>query len=55
MGTDFRANPKALTQEYAKELDAQDVLRNLQDEFIIPTRGDLKRKRLVKGNSDSPF
>lgn len=39
-------DPKSFTREYAETLDAQDPLRDLRNEFIIPTRAGLKRKRL---------
>lgn len=40
---DIRAN----TKEYAQALDAQDPLRQFRDEFIIPSRNDLKRNTLA--------
>ncbi|KAK1964336.1 kynureninase [Colletotrichum sublineola] len=40
----FPAN--AISFEFAQQLDAQDSLRHLRDEFIIPTRGSLKKKSL---------
>lgn len=36
----------ANTLQYAQSLDAQDELRHFRDEFIIPTRGSLKKKAL---------
>ncbi|KAH7045177.1 pyridoxal phosphate-dependent transferase [Macrophomina phaseolina] len=39
-------DPKSFTKEFAEALDAQDPLRKLREEFIIPTRAGLKRKRL---------
>ncbi|KAF0330586.1 hypothetical protein K456DRAFT_1755376 [Colletotrichum gloeosporioides 23] len=36
----------ANTAEYAQQLDAQDKLRHLRDEFIIPTKGSLRKKEL---------
>lgn len=36
----------ANTTEFAKELDAQDSLRHLRDEFTLPTRKSLKKKAL---------
>ncbi|KAI8289198.1 Kynureninase 1 [Colletotrichum sp. SAR11_57] len=36
----------ANTAEYAQQLDAQDKLRHLRDEFIIPTKDSLKKKEL---------
>jgi hypothetical protein len=38
-----------LTLEYARELDGQDSLARFRDEFVIPTKSDLKRTRLVGG------
>lgn len=32
--------------EFAQELDAQDSLRHLRDEFTLPTRKSLKKKVL---------
>ena len=40
---DVRAN----TREYAEALDSQDPLRHFRDEFIIPSKKDLKRKTLA--------
>ncbi|QDS75369.1 hypothetical protein FKW77_002416 [Venturia effusa] len=37
--------PDILTEDYALQQDANDQLRHLRNEFIIPTRGDLNRKR----------
>ncbi|KAF2424906.1 putative kynureninase [Tothia fuscella] len=53
MAADFGANPQALTQEYAKELDTQDPLRHIRDEFLIPTRGNLKRKSIANDTESS--
>ncbi|KAF4306766.1 Aminotransferase class V/Cysteine desulfurase [Botryosphaeria dothidea] len=39
-------DPQSFTKDFADALDAQDPLRNLREEFIIPTRAGLKRKRL---------
>ncbi|KAL1650434.1 Kynureninase (L-kynurenine hydrolase) [Diplodia intermedia] len=39
-------DPKSFTKEYAEALDAQDPLRQLREDFVIPTRAGLKRKRL---------
>src|SRR5436305_15332801 len=35
-------------RKYAEALDAQDPLRHFRQEFIIPTKADLKRKTIVK-------
>lgn len=32
------------SREYAEELDSQDPLKKLREEFIVPTRADLQRK-----------
>ncbi|KAL2355376.1 pyridoxal phosphate-dependent transferase [Cryomyces antarcticus] len=34
-------------EEHARSLDAKDPLQHLRDEFVIPTRADLKRKTLA--------
>ncbi|KAI9655014.1 MAG: hypothetical protein M1831_004974 [Alyxoria varia] len=36
------------SREYAQSRDQQDRLRHLRDQFIIPTRADLKRKSLAR-------
>jgi hypothetical protein len=53
---------RAFSKEYAELLDAQDPLRRFRDEFIIPSKKDLKRKTLfpddgmyVRLRIDSPF
>ncbi|KAG2412401.1 hypothetical protein HFD88_009958 [Aspergillus terreus] len=38
---------RAFTKEYAESLDAQDPLRKFRDEFIIPSKKDLKRTVLA--------
>ena len=43
-------NQDAHTKEYAERLDSQDPLRQLRNEFIIPTKADLKRKTLTKAS-----
>lgn len=42
----FKDDIRAFTREYAESLDAQDPLRHFRDEFIIPSKKDLKRKTL---------
>ena len=37
-----------LSREHAKTLDQNDSLKHFREEFIIPTKADLKRKTLVK-------
>lgn len=52
---DFSHNPplpykddvRAYTKEYAQALDAQNPLRHLRDQFIIPSKKDLTRKTLA--------
>lgn len=49
-GVDIRAH----SREYAESLDAQDPLRHLRGEFIIPSRADLKRPTLFPaGHEDT--
>jgi kynureninase len=40
------------SKEYAQSLDAQDLLKNLQNEFIIPSKADLKRPTLSSRGSE---
>jgi kynureninase len=40
------------TEEHAKLLDAQDLLRHFRQEFIIPTKAGLKRKTLAKPSQE---
>ena len=35
-----------LSVEHAKRLDAEDPLKNLRAEFVIPSKSDLKRKTI---------
>jgi kynureninase len=41
---EFPAHAKSI--EYARELDAQDKLSYLRDDFNIPTKGSLRKKAL---------
>ena len=43
-----RRDKEESTRQYAESMDAQDPLRHLRKEFIIPTKADLKRKTLAK-------
>ncbi|KGO76945.1 Kynureninase [Penicillium italicum] len=43
---------RAYKKEYAEALDAQDPLRGFRDEFIIPSKNDLKRKTLAVDDSN---
>jgi len=36
------------TREYALQQDEKDSLKHLRNEFIIPTKADLKRETLAK-------
>src|SRR3954454_8405117 len=46
---EFREQDKGeFTKQHAENLDAQDPLRHFRQEFIIPTKADLKRKTLAK-------
>ena len=38
-----------LTREYAEELDSTDPLQRFRQEFEIPTKADLKRKKIARG------
>jgi len=38
-----------LTREYAEEQDSTDPLRHFRQEFEIPTKADLKRKKIARG------
>lgn len=42
------------SKEYAELLDAQDPLRNLRNEFIIPSKADLKRSTLSSSDAERP-
>lgn len=44
---------RTYTKEYAEALDAQDPLRQFRDEFIIPSKKDLKRKTLAADEGSS--
>jgi kynureninase len=48
---DYQDDIRAYTREYAEALDAQDLLRQFRDEFIIPSKQDLKRKILAEDKS----
>ena len=37
-----------LSREHAETLDQNDSLKRFREEFIIPTKADLKRKTLAK-------
>lgn len=44
----YQDDIRAHTREYAEALDAQDPLHQFRDEFIIPSKNDLKRKVLAE-------
>ncbi|KAI4135086.1 MAG: hypothetical protein LQ347_000981 [Umbilicaria vellea] len=48
----YQEENDAHTKEHAERLDAQDPLTQLRNEFIIPTKSDLKRKTLTKTSND---
>jgi kynureninase len=48
---DYQDDIRAYTREYAEALDAQDPLHQFRDEFIIPSKQDLKRKILAADQS----
>ena len=33
--------------DHARTLDREDCLKHMRDEFIIPTKGDVKRKTIA--------
>lgn len=43
----YKDDVRAYSKEYAHSLDEQDSLRHFRDEFIIPSKKDLKRKTLA--------
>lgn len=43
----YQDDIRAYTKGYAEALDAQDPLREFRNEFIIPSKRDLKRKTLA--------
>lgn len=40
------------TEKYAQQQDAQDLLRHLRDQFIIPTKADLNRNKLHRNEDE---
>lgn len=46
----YKDDIRAYKKEYAQALDAQDPLRHLRNEFIIPSKQDLKRKTLASAD-----
>jgi kynureninase len=38
--------PEAKKRGFAEKLDAQDELGHLREQFVLPTRGSLKKKAL---------
>jgi len=43
------------SRDYAIALDADDSLRHMRDEFLIPSKADLKVKTLPESGKISPF
>lgn len=43
----YKNNSQSCSKDFAKSLDIQDPLRHFRDEFIIPSKKDLKRKTLA--------
>lgn len=39
---------EAVTKEYAQSLDAKDHLRNFREKFIIPSKANIKSKKVAK-------
>jgi kynureninase len=48
-------DPHVLSREYAVSLDAQDPLRHLQDEFLIPSKAQLKATSLPEAGKKCWF
>lgn len=46
-GQDPKFPANANSREYAETLNGQDPIKHLRDEFILPTRGSLKKKALT--------
>ncbi|KAH9894504.1 pyridoxal phosphate-dependent transferase [Xylariomycetidae sp. FL2044] len=46
-GEDPKFPAEAKTVEWAETLDSQDPLKHLRDEFILPTKGSLKKRALT--------
>lgn len=40
--------PEANTEQYAQSLDAQDHLRSFREKFIIPSKANIRTKKLEK-------
>ncbi|KAJ9255808.1 hypothetical protein DTO207G8_2825 [Paecilomyces variotii] len=49
----YKDDVRAYSKEYAQSLDKQDPLRDFRDEFIIPSKKDLKRKTLAVTEEES--
>lgn len=47
----YKHNSRSCTRDFAASLDAQDPLRHFRDEFIIPSKADLKGKTLAVDDS----
>jgi kynureninase len=45
--------PEANTLQYAQSLDSKDYLRSFREKFIIPSKSNMKSKRVVKPGSPS--
>lgn len=43
----YQDDIRAYKREYAEALDSQDPLRHFREEFIIPSKADLKRTTLA--------
>ena len=44
----------AFDRAFAERLDQEDPLKHLRDQFIIPSKADLKRKTLNKSSESRP-
>ncbi|KAL2004419.1 hypothetical protein VTN02DRAFT_30 [Thermoascus thermophilus] len=50
----YKDDIRAFSKEYAQALDARDPLRHFREEFIIPSKKDLARKKLVTTEEEDP-
>lgn len=51
----YRDDTHASEKEYAESLDAQDPLHHLREQFIIPSKEDLRRKTLTEPEGGTPM
>ena len=51
----YRDDVLASNKEYAESLDAQDPLHRFREQFIIPSKEDLRRKTLAESEGGIPI